>query len=399
MSTETVQQKDTRGVFPNTLLWVGAAISIAEIATGMLIAPLGWKDGLIAIVLGHIIGGLILFCAGYIGAQTKMNAMDTIKISYGSKGGYFFSFLNVIQLTGWTAVMIINGAMAMNLLIGKESSAATWLGCAIIGGLIFLWVFLNPNSFVKVNSFTVVALVALCLALSYRIAIGDGIVMSNGEMTFAGALELSIAMPISWVPVMADYMRDLEKPTLTNLTGNLAYNFGSAWMFIIGMGGAILTGTSDVAELLVKSGLGIAALVIVILSTVTTTYLDARSAAVSFRTIYSRFSEREVALVVVLLGIVIGAKVPFSYYENFLYFIGSCFLPMIVLLIVDYFVMKRHEIINQFDSSNAILWFIGFFIYRQALSMDLVVGATVPTVVILGILAIIVKKVQKAVRK
>ena len=51
------------------LIWFTAAISMAEILTGTWFAPLGWKQGLIAIVVGHFIGGSMFFCAGYIGAK------------------------------------------------------------------------------------------------------------------------------------------------------------------------------------------------------------------------------------------------------------------------------------------------------------------------------------------
>ena len=35
------------------LIWFTAAISMAEILTGTWFAPLGWQQGLIAIVVGH----------------------------------------------------------------------------------------------------------------------------------------------------------------------------------------------------------------------------------------------------------------------------------------------------------------------------------------------------------
>lgn len=53
------------------LIWFTAAISMAEILTGTWFAPLGWQQGLIAIVAGHFIGGSMFFCAGYIGAKPK----------------------------------------------------------------------------------------------------------------------------------------------------------------------------------------------------------------------------------------------------------------------------------------------------------------------------------------
>ena len=85
-------------VFENGLIWFGAAVSIAEIITGTYFAPLGFTKGLTAVLIGHIIGCTMLFLAGLIGGRTRRSAMETVKMSFGSKGGIFFSILNVLQL-------------------------------------------------------------------------------------------------------------------------------------------------------------------------------------------------------------------------------------------------------------------------------------------------------------
>ena len=43
--------------FQNGLIWFGAGVSIAEILTGTYFAPLGMGKGILAIVIGHVIGG------------------------------------------------------------------------------------------------------------------------------------------------------------------------------------------------------------------------------------------------------------------------------------------------------------------------------------------------------
>lgn len=76
-------------VLDNGLIWFGAAVSIAEIVTGTLFAPLGFAKGLAAIVLGHIIGCALLFFSGLIGGKTRKSAMETVQISFGAKGSLF----------------------------------------------------------------------------------------------------------------------------------------------------------------------------------------------------------------------------------------------------------------------------------------------------------------------
>ena len=88
------------------MIWFGAALSIAEIMTGTYLAPLGLTQGLYAIILGHIIGGILLFGAGLIGGRLRQGSMNTTAFSFGPLGAKGFAFLNMIQLIGWTSIMI-----------------------------------------------------------------------------------------------------------------------------------------------------------------------------------------------------------------------------------------------------------------------------------------------------
>ena len=69
-------------VFENGLIWFGAAVSIAEILTGTYFAPLGFTKGLLAILLGHVIGCAMLFFAGLIGGKVHKSAMETAKMRF-----------------------------------------------------------------------------------------------------------------------------------------------------------------------------------------------------------------------------------------------------------------------------------------------------------------------------
>ena len=100
--------------FANSLIWFGAGVSLAEILTGTYFAPLGMGKGIAAILLGHVIGCVLFFLAGLIGGRERKSAMETTKMSFGAKGGMLFALLNVVQLVGWTGIMIYDGALATN---------------------------------------------------------------------------------------------------------------------------------------------------------------------------------------------------------------------------------------------------------------------------------------------
>ena len=122
--------------FQNSLIWFGAAVSIAEILTGTYFAPLGFTKGLLAILVGHVIGCAMFFFAGLIGGRTGRSAMGTVELSFGRIGCLFFAALNVLQLVGWTAIMIYDGALATNTVLG----IGKWVWCLVIGGLIVVWI-------------------------------------------------------------------------------------------------------------------------------------------------------------------------------------------------------------------------------------------------------------------
>jgi purine-cytosine permease-like protein len=140
--------------FENGLIWFGAAVSIAEIMTGTYFAPLGFSKGLLAILIGHIIGCIMLFLSGLIGGTVRKSAMETAKMSFGSKGALLFSVLNIIQLVGWTAIMIFDGALAANGIFNIGNGV--W--CTIIGVLIILWILIGIKNLGKVNAVAMAAL-------------------------------------------------------------------------------------------------------------------------------------------------------------------------------------------------------------------------------------------------
>ena len=126
-------------VFQNSLIWFGAGVSIAEILTGTYFAPLGMAKGFAAVLLGHLIGCTMMFFAGLIGGRTGLSAMETSKLSFGKKGSLWFAALNVLQLVGWTAIMIYDGALAANGIAG----VGAWLWCLVIGALILVWILIG----------------------------------------------------------------------------------------------------------------------------------------------------------------------------------------------------------------------------------------------------------------
>ena len=359
--------------FQNGLIWFGAGVSLAEILTGTSFAPLGMAKGFAAILIGHIIGCAMMLLAGLIGGRTGRSAMETVKMSFGQKGGLLFAFLNVLQLVGWTAIMIYDGALA----VGGIFDIGRWVWCLVIGALIILWIAVGITDLGWINKITMAALFILTLVLCKVIFFSGNVMPAvDGES------------------LISDYTRDAEKPTQATWVSVIVYGLVSCWMYVIGMGAAIFTGEYDIAVIMVKAGLGIAALVILVFSTVTTTFLDAWSAGISAESLTPKLNGKKTAIVVTVIGVAGAILFPMDDITGFLYLIGSVFAPMIAVQIADHFILKRDRFAVAADARNLVIWLVGFIAYRLLMGVDTPVGYTLPDMVLTIVLCVIAEKVR-----
>lgn len=392
MQRRKLKMKEKRtSIFENGLIWFGAGVSLAEILTGTAFAPLGFQKGILAIIIGHIIGCTMLFLAGVIGGKTRRSAMETVKMSFGQNGGVFFSFLNVLQLVGWTAIMIYDGALAADGVL----NTGRWVWCLVIGALIIVWILVGITNLGKVNTIAMAALFILTLVLCKVIFFSGaaGNVDTSEAMSFGAAVELAVAMPLSWLPLISDYTREAEEPVKATAVSAIVYGIISCWMYVIGMGAAIYTGEYDIAQIMVKAGLGIAGLLIIVFSTVTTTFLDAYSAGISAESVFSKLNGKYAAVAVTVIGTVGAIVYPMDNITDFLYLIGSVFAPMIAIQIADFFILKRADSLSDaIDVTNIVIWIVGFVLYRYLMGVDIPVGNTLPDMAVTIVICVIIRK-------
>lgn len=384
--------------FSQVLLWFGAAVSISEIFAGALLASLGLSRGILAIIIGHIIGAVLLFFAGIIGAQSSLSAAWSVRISFGKYGSFGFSILNLLQLVGWTAIMIINGAKALDCITGqlwKYQNEKLW--CVVIGFLISLWVVIGIKNLSKLNTVVISVLFIFSIILGFVVFRHTGEVVPITEtISFGAAVELNVAMCLSWLPLISDYTRKLQKSLAGTVGSVLGYSAGGILMFAIGLGAAIYAGTPDISIILLTAGLGMIAFFIVAFSTVTTTFLDVYSAGVSIVNLSSKANEKISAIIVCVTGTVLAMFIPMSQYENFLYMIGSVFAPLFSILFMEYFILGKESVNpqNMLDIKNTLLWGAGVAGYRLLIPYNTFVGITLPVMAAIGALCFFINKIN-----
>ncbi len=375
-------------IYENGLIWFGAGVSIAEILTGTYYASMDFKSAILAIIIGHIGGFILMGLSGIIGARTGLAAMETTKLSFGKVGGIFFAILNFLQLVGWTAIMIYDGAISSGELFGRGNN----IWALLIGILIIIWIAVGITNLGKINTVSMIALFVLTILMSRKAFTTNLITKASPEaLSFGGAVELAIAMPMSWLPLISDYTSKAEKPAKATWISVGIYSLVSLWMYIIGLTGALATGESTLSSIFSYSGIGALAIIIIILSTVTTTFLDAYSAGISFEAIKEDADGKKVSIIVSVVGIILAIVFPMDDITNFLYLIGSVFAPMIAVQIADFF-FKAESTKSDFRI-NIASWIVGFIIYRILLKVDIVLGASIVSVILTIIVTIILRKV------
>ena len=385
------------GLFTNAVIWFGVAISVSEIQAGIQIASASPVDSVwVPLILGHIIGGILLFSVGLIGARLRVNAMESIKSTFGNYGSKFFAILNVLQLIAWVAVLNAQGAMA---LMGLNLEIAFPIICMILAVLVALWVYIGLKRSSKVTTIIMMVLTILLIVLSvklFTVKSYQPLPAANASaLTFWNIFEISIAMPVSWLPVISDYTKDVKKPVKATAVSAIAYTIASLWMYFIGIE-IVGIGTLDISQAILIAGLGIHGVLILVLSTVTTNFLATNSAGESSKAIFNRLDPKIAGVIVSFLSALLAISGIMDHYISFLYLITSVFAPMAAVLIVSFYCGNEHNERKDF-CWNIFTWFVGFIIYQASVGLDSVfLGPTLLAVIASSLLSYLWIKVKKS---
>jgi putative hydroxymethylpyrimidine transporter CytX len=394
------KEKRNLGGWDFFLLWAGAAVSLAEIWAGGFIVPLGLGLGLFANLLGHLIGNTPFALGGSVGSRWGIPSMVSVRPAFGIRGSYFAAGLNVIQLIGWTAVMLIicgGAADAISAFYGF-SNLKLWI--FLSGVITTLWAAVGHRFWKWIERISVIALLILCVAMTFLVFKEYGwerlsLVPRQKDFPFMVGMDFVIAMPISWLPLISDYSR-FAATSKSSFWGTwLGYFLISSWMYLLGLAASLAVPSPDpsgvVMNLMVKLGWAVPALLIVFFSTFTTTFLDIYSTAISGLNIAPRLGERTGVILGGILGTATACFFPnLLSYEHFLLFIGAMFCPLFGIVLVDYFILRKEFLKvedlykregcywfwNGINPAAIFSWIIGFSLYLgfSPMLMEKVIG-------------------------
>ena len=387
-------------------LWFSLGVGLLVMQVGAYLIPsMGTRDALLAIVFGSLLGAGLLGWVAKIGCDSGLASAGLMHAVYGRSFARLPILLNIVQLLGWGTFELVVMRDA-TVAIGRQSGsmvASYWplLATLLWGGVITL---LISGSMVQLVR-RIIARVALPLVvlsllwLSWQflsLAQTQGLTeiwqrRGEGGMGVMPALDLVIAMPMSWLPLVADYARHGVSGKSALRGTWFGFALANIWCYSLGVLVALVLPSQDLVTALLLAQGGLIALSLILIDEVDNAYGDAYSGAVSAHALQPRWSVRRWGLGMAVLCTLLALVLPMHSLEPFLLLLSSIFLPLFgVILGRLAFAAPSATLLTQARQAHAVpiaLWLAGIAFYHLVPTFAPALGAALPTLALCFVLA------------
>jgi nucleobase:cation symporter-1, NCS1 family len=395
------------------ILWSSLGVGLLVLSAGSFLSEASFLDAMLAIIIGSAAGSILLALAGKIGSDHGIPSLISMRPAFGIRGSYLPAILNILQLVGWTTFEIMIMARAADILTGSMMPYYLWV--AIFGALVALLGIAGPLNVVRqwIGKFALwiaygtSAIIIINLINSTDIT---ALISSHGEgLSFFSALDLVIAMPVSWMPLVADYNR-FSKKSKSALWGTF---IGFTMTNILFYFGGVLLGTSDVLAIVaaIQAMFFGFLMLLLIVDEADNAFADVYSAAVSTQDIFPKISQKYLIVGFTALSAMLAMLVSVQQYEVFLLLIGAIFVPLFGVVLTDYYIIKRQKYTEQMlyarqnrlgiGAPAMIAWILGSLlnyllsplspIYMPQLPA---IGATIPSLAAASLIYLAITKIR-----
>ncbi len=370
------------GTVDTTLLWLNLGISLL-----VLVLPayfdLPLRDALAATVVGAVIGNGMLAVAGLIGADARVPTMVLQRAPLGRRGSYVATALNVLQCLGWAIFELIVIATAAGLLCDKLFGfQATWLWKLVFGGLAAMLALMGPVGFVRrfVRKFAIWAVAASVVYLAWWIVDGANLGsiwnQSGHHGSFWLAVDVVVAVTVSWTPLVADYTRFSRDRRGAAIGVGVGYFLPTLFQFGFGSILVLSRGVDpNHPELILVAiaGGGFAAALALLALTVDETdeaFANVYSGAVSTQNLLTRVPQRLLIVAASVVATAGALAIDMRSYQRFLLLLGAVFVPLLGVLIADWLLSGAHYTREDIFDGPAVrpgalvAWLVGFLVYE-----------------------------------
>lgn len=329
-------------------LWFSLGVGLLVMQVGAYLVPaLGPQQALLAIVAGSVIGAGLLAWVAKIGCDSGLASAGLMQAVYGTGFARLPIVLNIVQLLGWGAfelVVMRDATVAVARQAGGMQSQGWAVAATLLwGGLLAVLIGGSMVRLVRrlVSRFAL-PLVSLSLVwLTWQFA---GMAQAQGWAAFwsrpgAGgmgvlsALDLVIAMPVSWLPLVADYARHGRDGKSAFRGTWIGYAVANTWCYALGVLVALTMPSKDLVTALLLAQGGLLALSLILVDEVDNAYGDAYSGAVSSHSVLPAWSTRRWGFAMVAACTLLALLLPMHSLEPFLLLLSSVFVPLFGVIV------------------------------------------------------------------
>jgi putative hydroxymethylpyrimidine transporter CytX len=363
----------TLGLLDTGMLWSSLGLSLLVLVAGVFLVPaLSLPDALLAILVGAVFGNVLLGLAAMVGADARVPAMVLLRAPLGRAGSWLPTGLNVLQNVGWTIFEVIVIATAAHALV----HGPMWLWKLLAAAAATALALLGPIGFVRewVRRFALWVVLASLAYLTWW-ALHDahlGALWSRpgkGGLSFWQGVDLTVAMPVSWLPLAADYTRFARSRGDAFWGTAVGYFLPNVWLYALGAILLLTRGLTDAPSVLaaIATGGAGAAIALVALGVDETKepFANVYSAAVSLQNVVPRVPQRLLILLVAAVSTAGAFAIDLVHYQDFLFLLGSFFVPLFGVLLAHWVAGDRDVFAAPAVRPGAIAaWLAGFVVYQ-----------------------------------
>ena len=362
-------------VFDQFGLWGNLGVSLLGFTGAIFVLQpygsgpyLSLAAGLTAIVVGTVLGTLPVALTGVQGTRTGAPAMVALRGLFGARLSYLPTVVNIVQCVGWGVFELVTIATAAHTIApGLPKDAYV-----LIAGVLTALLTIRPLGAIRVlRRYAATAVVIVLAYLLIQLLRHPLPAFTHGTWTgFWAATDTVVAAAISFAPLAADYTRHSRSGRATFVGALAGYGVTQVLCYVIGLL-ALVTVAKDPEHIygaFIALPVGSLAFAILAARELDQSFADVYSTAVSIQNLRPLWDRRILAGAIAVFTTAGALWLNISDYENFLDLLGSVFVPLSAVLIVDYFLISR----DKWDLSASagtrwlmlLPWAAGFVMYQ-----------------------------------
>ena len=399
------------GLREHASLWFSLGVGLLVMQVGAYLVPAtGIREAVWATFLGSLLGAAMLAWVGKIGCDTGLSSAGLMHRTYGTFFAKLPVLLNIVQLLGWTtfemvvmregSVAILGQALGLTLTGWTATLAATLFWGLVLMGLLAGSMLKLVRHFVSRYGLPLVVLSLIWLTWQFSsrlIEMGWAEFWNrpgDGSMTMFGALDLVIAMPVSWLPLVADYARHGRNGRTAFAGIWLGYAIANMWCYALGVMVITTVGpdTNMVNALLLAQG-GLIALGLILVDELDNAYGDLYSGSVSTHSLLPRWSIRRWGMTLAAISTGLALVLPMHSLEPFLLTLSSVFVPLYGVILGRNVLggARRPASGKSLEPLPALLWLLGIACYHSIGTWAPGFGSALPTLLLTFLAALLTR--------